>query len=133
MKFCTSKNFPLYGTSSYVNWFLTQNQRKALCLLARFSSTAADLGDYESEEMDAEYLTEQGLLSTQVSQSLVSWSSFFNYINCISLIRCHPLFFFLFFFCRTLWCGCYSRAAFISLEKPANINNGWIRHIRAIQ
>ena len=72
MKFCTSKNFPLYGTSSCVNWFLTQNQRKALCLLARFSSTAADLGDYESEEMDAEYLTEQGLLSTQVSQSLVS-------------------------------------------------------------
>ena len=102
MKFCTSKNFLLYGTSSCVNWFLTQNQRKALCLLARFSSTAADLGDYESEEMDAEYLTEQGLLSTQVSQSLVSWSSFFNYINCISLIRCHPLFFFFFFLSHTL-------------------------------
>ena len=74
---------------------------------------------------------------------------FFNCINCISLTRCHPLFFlsfffffffffffsffFLFFFGRTLWYGCYSRAAFISLEKPANINNGWIRHIQAIQ
>ena len=44
-------------------------QRKALCSLIKFSSTAADLGDYENEERDAEYLTEQCLVSPQVSQS----------------------------------------------------------------
>ena len=85
VKFCTSKNFPLYGTSSCVNWFLTQNQRKSLSLSVRFSSTAADLGDYENEEMDAEYFTEQHLLSPQVS--LVSQSSS-NCVNRIYLIRC---------------------------------------------
>jgi len=37
-------------------------------MMLNFTSwSAADLGDYENEERDAEYLTEQSLLSSQVS------------------------------------------------------------------
>ena len=36
MKFCTSKNFPLYGTSSYVNWFASSLSMSIL--------TVTDLG-----------------------------------------------------------------------------------------
>ena len=36
VKFCTSKNFPLYGTSSYVNWFASSLSMSIL--------TVTDLG-----------------------------------------------------------------------------------------
>ena len=42
-------------------------------------------------------------------------------------------------FCCWFLCGCHSRAAPIFkggiyfLEKPADINNGWIRHVKTIQ
>ena len=44
----------------------------------------------------------------------------------ISFIRCR-------YILLSVLCGCYSRVAFNFLGKLENINDDWIRHIRAIQ